>query len=136
MTTTLNLNENIVRLVEGLSHNTTVAGRKLELRARIERTKNDARIVFTGGLHGEASIWLSVSNEARIIAHWDGYLTAQAPQGAQYWYCVFSNQGREVGVRAWSYVGCGEAVEIARGQLSVNWEQDAVLVSCKPCQFN
>lgn len=38
------------------------------------------RIVFTGGKFGEASIDASCSDEARILAHWDGYCQANELQ--------------------------------------------------------
>lgn len=69
----------LVQFVEGLVHEITVSGRKLVLGARIDHTASDARVVFTGGQHGEHGIWLSVSSPARIQAHWEGYCEAQVP---------------------------------------------------------
>lgn len=37
------------------------------------RNDGDFRIVFKGGKKGEHSIWASVSDRERILAHWDGY---------------------------------------------------------------
>jgi hypothetical protein len=38
------------------------------------RGDGDFDVVFKGGKHGEASILASMSDTARIVAHWNGYL--------------------------------------------------------------
>jgi hypothetical protein len=51
---------------------------EVKLRADIR----DGRIVFSGGLWECASIDLSVSSGARILAHWDGYCAAHSLKAA------------------------------------------------------
>lgn len=48
------------------------------IQAKVEQkwSTDDPAVVFTGGKHGEAQIWLSVSDEARIRAHFAGYCAA------------------------------------------------------------
>lgn len=59
----------IEQLVTRLKRNTNDG---LKLHARIEA----GAVVFAGGRHGNASIWLDVSSTARVIAHWEGYCEA------------------------------------------------------------
>ena len=47
-----------------------------KLFAILEKQGNDVAVVFKGGLYGEAQIWLSVSSEERIRAHFEGYCQA------------------------------------------------------------
>lgn len=49
---------------------------RIKITTRIEKEKNDARVVFSGGLTGDHSIWLSVSSQERILAHFEGYCEA------------------------------------------------------------
>jgi hypothetical protein len=52
-------------------------GGKLTLEARVvENGANGAEIVFTGGRWGEHAIGLAVSDRARVLAHWAGYVEA------------------------------------------------------------
>lgn len=47
------------------------------LKAKLEADRDgDYAVVFTGGRWGEAQIWLSVSSDERIIAHFEGYCVA------------------------------------------------------------
>lgn len=48
-------------------------GRRV-VRAFVEGDARDPRIVFTGGTSGDHQLWLNVSSEARILAHWQGYV--------------------------------------------------------------
>lgn len=61
------------------------------IRTRIEfayggESMKNAKVVFSGGVHGEHEIWLSVSSAERIIAHFEGYCEASgmlAPEVGQ-----------------------------------------------------
>lgn len=50
----------------------------LGLSSRVEGEGRDGQIVFAGGSSGEHSIFLSVSSQERIHAHWNGYLKSAA----------------------------------------------------------
>ena len=52
------------------------AGNGIVVRTELRRDGRDYRVTFTGGRKGEHSIWLSVSSEERIRAHFDGYCSS------------------------------------------------------------
>jgi len=66
----------------GLKLSAKVVEGKLERRAQLVNGKptwvleRSSRIVFTGGRFGDASIDASCSDDARILAHWEGYVVA------------------------------------------------------------
>jgi len=73
------------------------------IKAKVEQkwSTDDPAVVFTGGKYGEAQIWLSVSPEARIRAHFAGYCAANglalAPHVGQ--GVVFPSASSKTGTR-------------------------------------
>jgi hypothetical protein len=99
------------------------------------------RIEFLGGAFGSHGLWLSVSSEERVLAHWDGYCSAQpkaepvAPKLTTYTVVVEGsmsyNDGWEksrITITGWIEVQAASPREVRglarQNQSLVQWEYD------------